>query len=63
VHIEEVTSEVTAIAGDLPLSEPQIEELVRRVLERLEEKKRESEQIREATVLRREARPPLRIAE
>ena len=58
VHIEKVTSDVTAIEGDLPLSQKQSELLTRAVLERLERIQREAQHSREATTIRSEATPP-----
>ena len=55
VHVEELTSEVSVIDGDMPFSEAQLEELIRRILKRLEEKQREARQLREATQLREHA--------
>jgi hypothetical protein len=63
VHIEEMSSDVTVVDGDLPLSEAQLNKLVQRVLKALSDKQRESQQSREATTLRREAAPPLRIGD
>jgi hypothetical protein len=59
VHVEEMTSEVAVLDGDLPLSERQMETLAALVLRRLEEKQRAERQMQEATTLRRQARPPL----
>ena len=63
VHVEEMTSEVAVLDGDLPLSEKQMEKLATLVLQRLAEKKRAERQVQEATVLRRQARPSLPVAE
>ena len=63
IHIEEMTSEVAVYDGELPLSESQIDKLVGIVLKRLGEKEREAKQIREATRLRPEAMPPIKIGE
>jgi hypothetical protein len=63
VHVEEMTSEVAVMDGDLPLSERQVEKLIQIILRRLEEKKREAESSREATTLRRSARPWIHIGE
>jgi hypothetical protein len=52
VHIEEMTSEVEAVTGDLPLSAAQIEKLVSLVIKRIEARKRESESQDAATRLR-----------
>jgi hypothetical protein len=57
VHVEELTSEVAVIQGDLPLTEAQIDKLVKLVLKRLEEKQREAKQNREATSLRHGVTP------
>lgn len=57
VHIENMTSEVTAVDGDLPLTPQQIEKLVKVVLERLEKVERESKRDREATTIRTQAAP------
>jgi hypothetical protein len=63
VHIGELTSDVTVLEGELPLSQQQIDKLVQLVLQRLEEKQREARLSREATMLRRQALPPLQIGE
>jgi hypothetical protein len=63
VHVEEMTSEVTVVAGDLPLTEAQTEKLVKLVLRRLEQKQREAGRVREATQLRRGVTPPEPIQE
>ena len=61
VHIGELTSDVTLIQGDLPLSAEQLDRLVRLVLECLESKQREERMAREATAVRRAAAPPLGV--
>ncbi len=58
VHVEEMTSEVTVIEGELPLSHAQIEKLVQLVMKRLADKKQEAQRVREATELRRQASAP-----
>ena len=58
VHIDEMTSEVTAVDGEMPLSEAQLEALIERVLARLEERRRQEAMSREATRLRRSSAPP-----
>lgn len=60
VYVEEMTSEVGVISGDLPLSDAQIEKLVKIVVDRLDRRQRESRSIREATELRSQATPPIR---
>jgi len=57
VHVEELTSEVSVVEGELPLSPAQIEKLVRLVISRLAEHERDEERRREATRLRRQASP------
>ncbi len=52
VEIEELTSEVTVMDGEMPLSPAQIEKLVKLVLSRLDERKRNEAHRREATTLR-----------
>jgi hypothetical protein len=61
VHIEELTTEVAVLDGDLPLSEAQVERLVALVCARLSQKERAAQQQREATALRRSAAPPLSV--
>lgn len=63
VHVEEMTSEVAVLDGDLPLSEKQVEKLVLVVLRRLEAKKSETESNRNATMLNLAARPAIRVGE
>ena len=47
VHIEEMSSEVTVLNGDNPLTEAQMEQLARIVMRRIEEKQR-GEKLRSA---------------
>jgi hypothetical protein len=63
VHVEEMTSEVAVFDGELPLTPNQLDKLVRLVLQRLQEKQRETRHSREATTLRCEAAPPMRLDE
>lgn len=63
VHIEEMTSEVAVVEGELPLSDAQLDKLVKKVLERLAEKQRDDKHVRSATELRRGARPQLMIGD
>ncbi len=51
IHIDKLTSEVNAFQGDMPLSEQQIESLIRRIIEKLEEMDRNRSCIRDATEL------------
>lgn len=57
VHVENMTSDVTVLNGDLPLSEAQLEKLVRLVIQRMSEQERERTYARDATMLRRHAAP------
>jgi hypothetical protein len=57
IHIENLETDITVAAGDLPLSEAQIEMLVQIVLKRLQEQQREQRLNREATMLRSRAAP------
>ncbi len=52
VHVDEMTTEVDAFEGELPLSQPQLERLVELVLERLEDKQRQQQQRQESTQIR-----------
>ena len=61
VHIEEMTSDVTVLDGELPLSEAQIEKLVKIVISRLEREQRASRDQREATSLRTQSAPGLPV--
>ena len=63
MYIEEMTSEVAVFEGELPLTPAQIDRLVCKVMECLEEKKLQEKQNREATGLRREVTPKLNIGE
>lgn len=63
VHIENLTSEVDVVAGDLPFTEAQMEKLVAAVLSRLEVKLRERKQFEQSVRLRNQVMPPSRIGE
>jgi hypothetical protein len=63
VHIDELSSEVTVLDGDLPLTPRQIDRLVRIVMQRLDAEQRESRRRKEATMLRSGAAPPARVGE
>jgi hypothetical protein len=58
VHIDEMSSEVTIVEGELPLTPVQIDKLVKLVMSRMAEKNRESQKSREATCLKRQSSPP-----
>ncbi len=57
VRVEQMTSEIIAAAGDLPLTEAQIEKLMQIVLRRLAERQRDDRYSREAAALRRRVAP------
>lgn len=61
MHIEEMSSEVTVHEGDLPLSEKQIEALVRKVMARLAEEEKSRGQASAATEMRSGATPRLDV--
>ncbi len=63
VHVEEMSSEVSVLEGELPLSAAQIERLVKIVLDRLARKQQDAELSREATRVRTHAAPPSAIHE
>ena len=61
VNIDQIDTEVTAVSGDLPLSEQQIEQLARVVMRRIEEKKRGESANRAATAIGRDNTPPIDV--
>jgi hypothetical protein len=58
VHVEELTTELAVMDGNLPLSEAQLERLVDLVARRLAERERAARHFRRQTVLRPSAEPP-----
>lgn len=52
VHIEEMSSDVTVIEGELPLTAAQIEKLVKLVMKRIADQSLETARARRATELR-----------
>jgi hypothetical protein len=54
VHIEEMTSDVTVVAGELPLTDAQIDKLVAIVIKRIAERQLDARRSREATRIRLE---------
>jgi hypothetical protein len=52
VHVDEMTTEVEAFEGELPLSPAQLEKLVELVMRRLEERQRDQQLLRESTEIR-----------
>lgn len=63
VHIDEINSELDVVQGDMPLSEQQIDMLVRLILERLEQQQRQARRNEQAVALRHRSAPPLPFAE
>ena len=61
VHVEEMTSEVAVLEGELPLSKQQLDKLVQLVMQRLAEQQREMARRKAATSLRHSAQPPTAI--
>lgn len=59
VHIEDMTSEVGVLDGELPLTEAQLEHLTEILLERLERRQREQAQSRSEAGFRYSAAPNL----
>jgi hypothetical protein len=53
IQIGELQSELHVVDGELPLSEAQLEQLVRRVIERIEARQREARWTRETTRISR----------
>jgi hypothetical protein len=61
VHVERITTDLTVIDGELPLSQAQLDKLVALVLARLDREQRLAEQRREATIIRRSTIPRLEV--
>lgn len=61
VQVAEMTSEVTAIDRDLPLTEAQIEKLLKLLMKRLQEAQQNEKASQETRQLRRESAPPSSI--
>lgn len=55
IHIEEMSTEITAAEGELPLSHEQMEKLVDYVAQRIEQKQQEEMQRRLATEIKNSA--------
>ena len=51
VHVDEMTSEINIVEGELPLTTAQIEKLVKLVMSRLDARKRDAGHQRDATSL------------
>ncbi len=52
VHVENMSSEVSVVDTDLPLSEAQLDKLARVIMQRIERRRREDKLSAEATTLR-----------
>jgi hypothetical protein len=59
VHVDEMTSEINIVEGELPLTMPQIEKLVKLVISRIDARKRDVGQQRDATSLTGSVAPSL----
>jgi hypothetical protein len=49
VHVDELSSEVTVVEGELSLTPPQIEKLVKLVMRRIADEQRNEQRMRAAT--------------
>jgi hypothetical protein len=58
VHIDEMTSDVSVVEGDFPLTDAQVEKLMKLLMKRLAEKQQDTHRFREATKLRRQSSAP-----
>ncbi len=58
LRVEEFNSELTFSAGEMPLSDEQIEAIVERVKRGMDDDRRDTAAIAEATKLRAKATPP-----
>jgi hypothetical protein len=61
VQIGELESDVTVMDGEMPFSERQLDRLVEMVCKRLEQKKREREQVNDSTSLTPSVARPARV--
>ncbi|MEV6304241.1 hypothetical protein AB0M02_32880 [Actinoplanes sp. NPDC051861] len=59
IHVEDMTSDITVVDGDLPLSPRQLEAITAHVAARLQQRQRDAEHSREAVRIRRSVLPPL----
>ncbi len=59
VHVDEMTSEINIVEGELPLTMAQIEKLVKLVMSRIEARKRDTREQRDATSLTGSVAPSL----
>lgn len=61
VHVEEITNEVAVLAGELPLSERQLDRLVELVATRLQARERARDERDEDRTLQAGAAPPMSV--
>ena len=59
IHVEDMTTDITVVDGDLPLSPAQLETITAYVAARLLERQREAERGREAVRIRSSVLPSL----
>jgi len=59
VHIDDMTADISVVEGELPLNAAQIEKLVKLVMHRIEERKRDARQQGEASAMRGSVAPSL----
>ena len=62
VHIEEMSSEVMVVEGELPMSSMQIDKLAKVVMSRIAAWGKAAESNREATQLKRQSSAPFEVA-
>jgi hypothetical protein len=62
VHIEEMSSEVTVVEGELPMTMMQIDKLAKVVMGRIAAFNKAAESNRDATQLKRQSSAPFEIA-
>ena len=58
VHIEEMTSDVTIVEGELPLTPAQIEKLCKLVMRRIAETNAQAQRIHASMKIRRQSSAP-----
>lgn len=63
IYVDEMSSNLTVLDGELPLDETQLEHLVQLVLRRLEDRQRAAKISEASTTLRRNSAPPPPIGE
>ena len=61
VHVEEMTSEVAVIEGELPMTPAQIEKLVKLVMKRIADHRREAARSQEAMTVKSQSSAPFEV--